>query len=178
MSQVVAVNDATLRPKLFEWRELRSYFDFLRLLVWREMHLRYRHTLIGIGWSFLNPLMTMAVFGLIVPNLVSRQQLAMYTHGVPYPLYVFCGLVPWNCFAHALTRATTCLLDQRELLKNVYFPRLALPFSKVIAACADLLIAFAALLALMAVTRTAPSWNLICCRCFSCRCWLRPPAPV
>lgn len=161
MNPAVAVNDAGVEAPLLEWRELRDYRDLLALLVWREMHLRYRHTLIGVGWSFLNPLLTMAVFGLIVPNLVSRQQLAEYTRGVPYPLYVFCGLVPWNCFAHALTRATTCLVDQKALLKNVYFPRLALPLSKVIAACADLLIAFAALLALMAFARTAPSLNLV-----------------
>ena len=161
MSQAVAVNDASLQAPLFEWRELRSYHDFLALMVWREMHMRYRHTLIGVGWSFLNPLMTMAVFGLIVPNLVSRQQLATYTHGVPYPLYVFCGLVPWNCFSHALTRATTCLVDQSAVIRNVYFPRVVLPLAKVIAACADLLIALAALLALMAVMRTVPSWKLI-----------------
>ena len=64
MSQAVAVNDASLQAPLFEWRELRSYHDFLALMVWREMHMRYRHTLIGVGWSFLNPLMTMAEFGL------------------------------------------------------------------------------------------------------------------
>jgi lipopolysaccharide transport system permease protein len=161
VSAVVTVNDANLRSPLLRWRELRAYHDFLGVLVWREIHLRYRHTLIGIGWSFLNPLMTMAIFGLIVPNLMSRQTLASHTHGVPYPLYVMCGLVPWNCFVHALTRANTCLLDQSALLKNMYFPRLMLPLSKIVAACVELVIALAALLALMGLFRRAPSPYLI-----------------
>jgi lipopolysaccharide transport system permease protein len=155
------VNDAALPAPLFEWRELRSYYDFLALLVWREIHLRYRHTLVGVGWSFLNPLMTMAVFGLIVPNLMSRQQLASYTHGVPYTLYVLCGLAPWNCFSHALTRANTCMVDQSALVKNMYFPRITLPLSKVLAACVDLLINVVVLLVLMAIMRVVPSWKLV-----------------
>ena len=161
MSQIVSVNDALVEGPLFRWRELKEYHDFLALLVWREVHLRYRHTLVGIGWSFLNPLMTMAVFGLIVPNLMSRQTLAGYTHGVPYPLYVLCGLVPWNCFSHALTRSNTCFVDQSALLKNTYFPRLTLPMSKVLAACADLVVTLLALFFVMAVLRLAPSWKLV-----------------
>jgi lipopolysaccharide transport system permease protein len=161
MSDPVSVNDAALTGPLVRWRELREYRDFLGLLVWREVYLRYRHTLVGIGWSFLNPLMTMAVFGLIVPNLMSHRTLAAYTHGVPYPLYVLCGLVPWNCFSHALTRSNTCFVDQSALLKNMYFPRVTLPLSKVLAACVDLLVTLLALFALMAVLRLPPSRNLV-----------------
>jgi lipopolysaccharide transport system permease protein len=161
MTSQIFVNDATSREPLVPWRELFAYRSFLRLLVWRELHLRYRHTLIGVGWSFLNPLMTMGVFGLVVPSLVSRQTLAAYTHGIPYPLYVLCGLVPWTGFTHALTRANTSLLDQGALLKNMCFPRLVLPLSKALAACVELFITLLALLLLMALLRVPPSWTTV-----------------
>lgn len=160
MRAAVLVNDAAAQTPLVRWRELVEYRDFLSLLVWREVNLRYRHTFVGIGWSFLNPLVTMAVFGLVVPNLVSHKTLATYTGGVPYPIYVFCGIVPWTCFAHALTRANTSLVDQGALLKNTYFPRLMLPLSKVLAALAESLIALAALFLIMAVLRVPPSWHV------------------
>jgi lipopolysaccharide transport system permease protein len=160
MSDLVSVNDAEARAPMVSWRELVEYRDFLSLLVWREIHVRYRHTLVGIGWSFINPLVTMAVFGLIVPSLVSGKTLATYTGGAPYAVWVFCGIVPWTCFAHALTRSNTSLVDQGPLLKNTYFPRAALPLSKVLAALVDLAIALLALVLIMAVLRVRPSWNL------------------
>ncbi|MGA2436291.1 MAG: ABC transporter permease [Bryobacteraceae bacterium] len=161
MRDSVSVNDAAARAPLVRWRELFDYRDFLRLLVWREVYLRYRHTMVGIGWSFINPLATMAVFGLIVPSLVGAKTLATYTGGVPYPIYVFCGVVPWTCFAHALTRANTSLVDQGALLKNMYFPRAMLPLSKVLAALVELSIALVALFLIMAVLRVHPSWHLV-----------------
>jgi len=157
---VILVNDAAARTPLVRWRELVEYRDFLSLLIWREIHLRYRHTFVGIGWSFLNPLVTMAVFGLVVPSLVSHKTLSAYTGGVPYPIYVFCGIVPWTCFAHALTRANTSLVDQGALLKNTYFPRAMLPLSKVLAALVESLIALVALFLIMVVLRVPPSWHI------------------
>jgi lipopolysaccharide transport system permease protein len=156
----VAVNDAADYAPMVRWSELVEYRDFLRLLVWREVYLRYRHTLVGIGWSFINPLVTMAVFGLIVSSLVSPRTLASYTGGVPYAVWVFCGIVPWTCFAHALTRANTSLQDQGPLLKNTYFPRAMLPLSKVLAGLVELAVALLALVLIMAALRVHPSWNL------------------
>jgi len=156
----VTINDATSRDPLLRWRELREYKDFLALLVWRELHLRYRHTLIGVGWSFLNPLLTMAVFVLIVPNLVSHEMLKASTGGVPYSIFVYCGMAPWACFSHTLTRCNTSFVDQWALLKNMYFPRFALPFAKVLAALAELLISLVVLFLLMAAQRVWPSHNL------------------
>ena len=157
----ICENDAARRAPLLDFAELAGYRDFLFLLVWREIHMRYRHTLIGAGWTFLNPLLTMAVFGLIVPNLVSRETLAAQTQGVPYALYVYCGLVPWTCFSHAVTRSNTCLVEQAALLKNMYFPRLMLPLSRVLAALSDLAIAFVALFLLMAILRVPPSPRIV-----------------
>ncbi len=161
MTQEISVNNSAERAPLWSWRELSTYRDFLFLLVWREVHSRYRHTLIGVGWTFLNPLLTMLIFGLIVPNLVSKETLQAHTQGVPYSVYVYCGLVPWTCFTHAVTRCNTCLLEQAPLLKNLYFPRVMLPLSRVAAALAELLVAFVALLLLMAVLRVAPSVNIV-----------------
>ena len=161
MNGQVTINDAAIRSPLVRWSELVSYRDFVFLLVWREIHLRYRHTAIGIGWALLNPLLTMAVFGLIIPNLMDRQTLDRYTGGLPYPLYVYCGVIPWTTFSHSLTRCCTSLVDQGALLKNMYFPRLALPLSKVLAALVELLIALAALFVLMAILRVPPSRNIV-----------------
>jgi lipopolysaccharide transport system permease protein len=160
MSERISVNDAGIRSPMLRWSELVAYRDFLSMLVWRELHLRYRHTLIGAGWSFLNPFLTMLVFSLIVPNLVSRQTLAASTGGVPYAAYVYCGMAPWACFSHALTRCNMSLVDQSALLRNMYFPRLALPLSCVLAALTELLISLAALAVLMAVLRVPPSRNM------------------
>jgi lipopolysaccharide transport system permease protein len=161
MVDAVNINDAASRAPLVRWRELFEYRDFLFLLVWREIYLRYRHTLVGIGWSFINPLVTMAVFGLIVPRLISPATLARQTGGLPYPIFVFCGLVPWTGFTHALTRASTSLVDQGALLKNMYFPRPMLPLSKVLAALVELMIALAALFLIMLAMRVPPSWHVV-----------------
>lgn len=155
------VNDAASHESLVRWRELAAYRDFLVLLVWRELHLRYRHTAIGIGWSFLNPLLTMAVFVLIVPNLVSHNTLMASTGGVPYAVFVYCGMAPWACFSQAIIRCSTSLVDQNALIKNMYFPRSMLPLAKVIAALAELLIGLVVLFLLMAVLQVWPSRNLL-----------------
>ena len=161
MKTSVTVNDAQAPDPLLRWKELREYHDFLRLLIWRELHLRYRHTAIGIGWSFLHPLLTMLVFVLIVPNLVSRERLMSATGGVPYSIFVYCGMAVWTCFSHALVRCNTSLVDQRDLIKNMYFPRIALPLSKVLAAVVELLIGILVLLLLMALLRVWPSPNIV-----------------
>jgi lipopolysaccharide transport system permease protein len=155
------VNDANITPPLIDARQLVEYRHFLALLVRREIQLRYRHTLVGVSWTVLNPLITMAVFGLIIPNLIAPSTLTTHTQGVPYPVYVYCGLVPWTCFAVALTRVNTSLLDQAPLLKNMYFPRLLLPIAKVLAVLSELLIACLALALLMALLRVAPSRHII-----------------
>ncbi len=154
-------NDAASRPALINWAELGEYRDFLRLLVWRQIEHRYRHTIIGVGWVVLNPMLTMVVFGVIVPYLISPEQLAVQTGGVPYPLYVYCGLVPWTCFSHAVTRSNTSLMDQAPLLKNLYFPRVMLPLAQVGAALVELLIACVALAVAMLVLRVPPARTIV-----------------
>lgn len=161
MNDQVTINDSASRHTILPWREFLEYRDFVSLLVWRELHLRYRHTLIGIGWSFLNPLLTMAVFVLIVPNLLSHERLQATTQGVPYAVFVYCGMAPWAFFSQTLTRCNTCLVDQYALLKNMYFSRLALPVSKVIAALVEMFLGLVVLTLLMAVLRVWPSHNVV-----------------
>lgn len=153
----ICENNSQRPAPLVDFGELVAYRDFLFLLIWREIQSRYRHTLIGVGWTVVNPLLTMVVFGLIVPHLISKDALRAQTQGVPYAVYLYCGLVPWTCFSHAVTRANTCLIEQAPLLKNMYFPRLMLPLSRVVAALSEMTIAFAALFLLMAGWRVVPS---------------------
>ncbi len=155
------VNDASSRPVLFSWSELHEYRDFLRLLIWRQLEHRYRQTLLGVGWVVINPLLTMSIFGVIVPYLVAPQRLAEQTGGVPYPLYVYAGLIPWTCFAHAVTRSNTSLMDHAPLLKSLYFPRVMLPLSQVLAALVELAIAGGALAIAMLILRVPPSPTIV-----------------
>jgi lipopolysaccharide transport system permease protein len=161
MNKQVTINDSASRRRLLPLKELVEYWDFISLLVWRDLHLRYRHTLIGFGWSFLTPLLTMAVFVLIVPNLMSHDRLNASTQGVPYSVFVYCGMAPWAFFTQALTRSNSCMVDQFALLKNMYFSRLALPLAKVLAALVEMFLGLLVLALLMAVERVWPSPNVI-----------------
>jgi lipopolysaccharide transport system permease protein len=124
--------------------EIPPYRDLLFFLVWRGIRLRYQQTVIGIFWVILQPLLTMLIFTLLLGNWIK-----VPTAGVPYPLFAFAALVPWNFFTHCLTKSTFSLLDDKATISKVYFPRLLLPLAAVLAGFVDLLISFAALLVML-----------------------------
>ena len=125
-------------------RELWQYRELLFFLIWRDVQVRYRQTALGIGWAILQPLLTMAIFSVVFGRLAN-----LPSDGLPYPIFCFAALLPWQLFSGALTRAGTSLVSSSNLLTKVYFPRLIIPISAVAAGLVDFAIALGVLVVLM-----------------------------
>ena len=125
-------------PELWAHRELVYFF------VWRDLKVRYKQTALGAGWAILQPLATMLVFSLFFGRLAK-----MPSDGIPYPVFSYAALVPWMFFVNALTQGSNSLVANGHLLTKVYFPRLALPISSLVAGGIDFILSFVGLVALM-----------------------------
>jgi lipopolysaccharide transport system permease protein len=125
-------------------RELWEYREILYFLVWRDVKVRYKQTVLGVAWAVIQPVFMMVVFSLFFGQLAK-----IATHGLPYPLFVYCGLLPWQLFAHGLGEASNSLVANERLLTKVFFPRLVVPLASVVSALIDFLIAFGVLVGLM-----------------------------
>src|SRR6266511_3260524 len=115
------------RWEALDWREFWRYRELLYFLVWRDVKVRYKQTVIGAAWAILQPFLTMVVFSIIFGGL-----LRVPSDGVPYPVFSYAGLLSWNFFSAALTRSGNSLVADANLISKVYFPRLILPLSAVI----------------------------------------------
>jgi lipopolysaccharide transport system permease protein len=125
-------------------RELWAYRELLLFLVWRDVKVRYKQTVLGAAWAILQPFATMVIFSLFFGRLAG-----MPSEGVPYPIFAFAALVPWTFFANGVMQSTTSLVGSQNLITKVYFPRLAIPIAAVLAALVDYALAFLILLAMM-----------------------------
>ena len=125
-------------------RELWEHRELLYFLVWRDVKVRYKQTVLGVAWAVLQPLATMLVFSLFFGRLAK-----MPSDGVPYPLFALSGLVPWTFFANGLAQSANSVVLSQNLITKVYFPRLAIPLASVLAGALDLVLAFALLLVYM-----------------------------
>jgi len=124
--------------------ELIQYRDLLKFFVLRDIKVIYKQTVLGIGWAILKPVLQMLVFSLVFGKLAG-----VPSDGIPYPLFAFAALVPWTYFSTGLTKASTSLVTSGNMLSKVYFPRLFVPLSSVIAKLLDFLIAFIILFLMM-----------------------------
>lgn len=138
------------------WQDLWRYRELLYFLSWRDVLVRYKQTAIGIAWALLRPLLTMVVFTIVFGSLAK-----LPSDGVPYPILVFAGMLPWQFFANALSECSNSLIANTNLLSKVYFPRLIIPISAVIVSFVDFLISGLILLGLMAWYNFVPSWQII-----------------
>lgn len=143
------------RP-LLKLREVWSYRDLIYLLVWRDIKVRYKQTVIGSSWAILQPLVTMVVFTLLFGRLMKVD-----TGEIPYPVFAFSALVPWTFFAHVITKTNISLVMDRDLITNVYFPRLVIPVATSLAAVVDLLIALLMLFILMLIYGITPGASVV-----------------
>jgi lipopolysaccharide transport system permease protein len=137
-------------------RDLWEYRELLYFLVWRDVKVRYKQTVLGAAWAILQPLLTMVVFSLFFGQLAG-----VPSDGVPYPIFSFAALVPWTFFSTGLQQAASGMVSNANLLKKIYFPRLALPISRVLAGGVDFALAFAVLLGLMAWYGLWPTGNVV-----------------
>lgn len=121
-------------------KELWNNRELVFFLMWRDIRVRYKQTVLGASWAIIQPLFTMVVFSLFFGRLAQ-----IPSDGIPYPLFSFAALVPWNFFATGLTQSSDSLVTNANLIKKVYFPRLVIPLSTVMAGGMDFLIAFGVL---------------------------------
>ena len=143
------------RTERHYWQDLWRYRELFYLLAWRDLLVRYKQTLVGVSWALIRPLLTMIVLTVVFGKLGK-----MPSGGVPYPLLVFCGMLPWSLFSNALSESGNSVVANANLISKVYFPRLVIVISSVITSCADFLISGAFLLLLMIWYRYMPSLAL------------------
>jgi lipopolysaccharide transport system permease protein len=147
---------ATQGPLDIDLRSLGSYGELLYFLVWRDIKLRYKQTLVGAGWALVQPLMTMAIFTVVFSGLAK-----VPSDGVPYPLFAFTALIAWTYFAAALARSSGSLVGNANLITKVYFPRVIIPLSGVLSPLLDLLVALGLLVVLLAWFQVSPGVGLL-----------------
>ena len=132
--------------------EIWNARELLLFLTWRDIKVRYKQTVLGAGWAVLQPFLTMVVFSIFFGRLAR-----IPSDGIPYPIFAFCALLPWQLFAYALTESGNSLVANQHLITKVYFPRLIVPMAAVIAGLVDFAIAFVILLAMMVFYGTVPT---------------------
>lgn len=125
-------------------RELYEYHELIYFLIWRDIKVRYKQTALGVVWVILQPFLTMVVFTLVFGRFAK-----VPSEGVPYPIFSFAALLPWQLFANALSNSSNSLINNTNLITKVYFPRLILPLSSVIGGLVDFFLAFLVLICMM-----------------------------
>ena len=136
--------------------ELWRYRELLYFLAWRDVKLRYKQTALGAAWAILQPLLTMVVFSVIFGQLAK-----LPSDGIPYPIFTYTALLPWQMFAFALTNSSNSLITSQNLISKVYFPRLIIPLASTLAGVMDFAIAFLVLLGMMAYYRIVPTLAIL-----------------
>lgn len=142
--------------RMIDFKELHDYRDLLRFLTWRGIKVRYAQSAIGVGWAIIQPVFSMIVFTVVFGNLAEID-----SEGIPYAVFSFAALVPWTYFANALTEGTDSLVSNANMISKVYFPRVILPLSAVLAKLVDFSIAMVLLFALMAWFHVVPNLGVL-----------------
>ena len=137
-------------------KALWQYRELLYFLVWRDIKVRYKQTVLGVLWIVLQPLVTMVVFSLLFGSL-----LKVPSEGVPYPIFAYTALLPWNYFASSLNKSSTSLVSNSQLLSKVYFPRLIIPISGVLSGLVDFGVAFLVLGGMMIYFKISPTPTMV-----------------
>ena len=134
------------------FREIWRYRELLYFLAWRDVKVRYKQTVLGFLWAFLQPFTKMVVFSVVFGGLAK-----MDSEGFPYPIFLYAGLLPWQFFSEALSRSSQSVVGSSNLITKVYFPRLIIPLSAIGACLLDFAISFTILIGLMFYYHVAPT---------------------
>ncbi len=137
-------------------RDLWTYRELVFFMVWRDVKVKYKQTLLGMAWAVIQPVMTMLIFTFLFGKVAK-----LPTDGIPYPVFSFTGLLPWGLFVVALNQGSRSLVAHNNMVTKIYFPRLILPMSAVFSGLVDFAIAFVILIGLMFYYNVTPAWNLI-----------------
>ncbi len=162
MTTSVNTGPVILEPRrsfsMSELTDLWRYRELLFFLTWRDIKVRYQQTLLGAAWAILQPVLTMVVFSLIFGNFAK-----LPSDGIPYPIFTLTALLPWQLFSGALSNASNSLVGNQNLITKVYFPRLVVPISAVLATLVDFAISFLVLIGMMIyyqIPLTERMWTL------------------
>lgn len=160
MSEVPDQYERSIRPHSgvldLDWKELWDYRELLYFLSLREIKIRYKQSIMGIGWAVLQPLFTMVVFTLIFSRMAQ-----VPSEGVPYPVFSYSGLLLWIYFQNAVNFSSNSLVSNQNLLTKVYFPRLFIPTAPIISGLLDYGIAFSIVLLMMVYYVIFPTANIL-----------------
>lgn len=133
------IETLVIQPRKSWWSvdlgELWRYREVVYFLIWRDFKVRYRQTVLGVAWAIIQPLLTVMIFTLVFGRLAG-----VSSGAIPYPLFALAGFVPWAFFSFGVGSATGSMISNQDLVKRIYFPRLAIPLAAVLSGCADLLI--------------------------------------
>ena len=136
------------------FEELWRYRELLYFFVWRDIKIRYKQTILGASWAIIQPLFTMVIFSLFFGRLAQ-----VPSDGIPYPLFSYTALVPWTFFANGVTQASNSLVNNADMIRKIYFPRIALPIAAVSAGLVDFTLAFIVLIGMVIGFSIVPAAN-------------------
>ncbi|RIK31473.1 MAG: phosphate ABC transporter permease [Anaerolineae bacterium] len=137
-------------------RDLWLYRELIYFMVWRDVKVKYKQTLLGMAWAVIQPVMTMLVFTFLFDRVAK-----LPSEGIPYPVFSFTALLPWGLFITALNQGARSLVAHNNMVTKIYFPRLILPMASVFAGLVDFAIASVILIGLMFYFQVTPAWNLL-----------------
>ena len=140
----------------FELKKLWRYRELLYFMVWRDLKIRYKQAAIGAGWAIIQPVFTVAIFTAVFGYFAK-----IPSDGVPYPAFAFTAMVPWTYFSEALRRSSTGLVEDTELIRKIYFPRLIIPLSAITSPLVDCFLSFIVLIILLTIYGITLNWNII-----------------
>jgi lipopolysaccharide transport system permease protein len=140
----------------FELKAVYQYRELLYFLIWRDVLIRYKQAAIGVAWVVLQPLLTMVIF-----TVIFGQFAKLPSDGLPYTVFSFTALLPWNYFAQAISRSGISVVGNANLISKIYFPRLIVPISGALGPLVDFAISFVILLGMMAWYGIAPTWGIL-----------------
>jgi lipopolysaccharide transport system permease protein len=132
------------------------YRELLYFLVWRDVKVRYKQAAIGAAWAVLQPLLAMVVFTIIFGHFAK-----MPSDGLPYPVFAYVALLPWNYFSQAISRSGVSVVSNAGLISKVYFPRLIVPLAGAVSPLVDFAIAFVILLGMLGWYGIMPTWGIL-----------------
>lgn len=137
-------------------RDLWNYRELILFMIWRDIKVRYKQTLLGALWAIIQPVMTMLVFNFLFNNVAK-----VSSDGIPYPIFSFTALLPWGLFTTALNQASRSLTSNHNMITKTYFPRLVLPMASVLGGLVDFAIALVILFGMMYYFGITPTWSAI-----------------
>lgn len=146
------------RNSVFYWKEVWQYRELFYFFSWRDIKIKYKQTVLGFLWVVLQPLLMMVVF-----TFFFGKALKVPSQNLPYPVFVFSGLLLWNFFAAGMTNASNGMVNNALIIKKIYFPRIIIPVSAVLVAFFDFIVAFVLFIFLLIFFKTPVSWSAVWC---------------